>query len=114
MPRCTAVLFPILGLLLLGGCERVGEATEPAPTPAAQTAAAPSAKARLPYARIQAIALGAAQGEIIEVELDAPDPDKDDAAGSAIYEITVLTPSGRVLELEIDAVTGLILKQEAE
>lgn len=110
MPRCTLVLA-ILGLLLASGCEGVGEAPS-APVDAA--AEAPSAKGRLPYARIEAIAQAAAPGDIIEVELDTADPGEGSASVHAIYEITVLAPSGRVLELEIDAATGVILKQEAE
>lgn len=111
MPRCATLLVAVLGLLLASGCGEVDEAPS---APVDATAEAPSAKGRLPYARIEAIALAAAPGDIIEVELDGPDPGEASDAGPAIYEITVLAPTGRVLELEIDAATGVILKQEAE
>lgn len=93
-------------------------------TPAAPMLAAPAAIApeplaaraggRLPYARIEAIVQAAAPGEIVEVELEQVDADDGYGPATAIYEIKVLAASGRVLELEIDATTGQILKQETE
>lgn len=75
---------------------------------------APAPGARLPYAQIEAIVRAAAPGEIVEVELEQVDPDDGYGAITGLYEIKVLTASGRVLELEIDAGTGQILKQEVE
>jgi uncharacterized membrane protein YkoI len=82
--------------------------------PAVPANAAPALQARLPYIRIEAIVQAAAPGEIVEVELDQADHDDGDGSAAAIYEIKVLADSGRVLELEIDAMTGHILKQEIE
>lgn len=69
---------------------------------------------RLPYAQIEAIVRAAAPGEIVEVELEEVDPDDGYGPTTGLYEIKVLAASGRVLELEIDATTGQILKQETE
>jgi len=48
-----------------------------------------------------------APGEVLEVELERED-------GRLIYEIEILERSGRVLEYEIDARTGDILKVEGD
>jgi uncharacterized membrane protein YkoI len=44
-------------------------------------------------------------GRVLEIDLEHDD-------GHPIYEIELLDDNGRVLELEIDAVTGAILEQE--
>lgn len=85
-----------------------------APAAIAPEPLAASAGGRLPYARIEAIVQAAAPGEIVEVELEQVDADDGYGPATAIYEIKVLAASGRVLELEIDATTGQILKQETE
>lgn len=59
----------------------------------------------LPLARILAIAQEAVAGDVVEVELEQED-------GKLIYEIKVLTPAGRVREIELDARTGAVLKIE--
>jgi uncharacterized membrane protein YkoI len=59
----------------------------------------------LPLARILAIAQEKVPGDVIEVELES----KRDAL---VYEIKVLTQSGRVREIEIDARNGTVLKIE--
>lgn len=46
-------------------------------------------------------------GRIVEVELE----DKD---GLWLYEIEVLTPEGRLIEIELDARTGAILGYEED
>lgn len=45
-------------------------------------------------------------GKVIEVELD------DDDDGSLVYDLKVLSPQGRLQEIEVDAATGKILKIE--
>lgn len=59
----------------------------------------------LPLVRILAIAQQAVPGDVIEVELER----KRDAL---IYEIKVLTQTGRVREIKIDARNGTVLKIE--
>ncbi len=59
------------------------------------------------FLAIQAIALSAVPGEVLQVDLEAED-------GQDIYEIKILTKTGRVIEVEIEAATGSILKQEVE
>jgi uncharacterized membrane protein YkoI len=59
----------------------------------------------LPLVRILAIAQQAVSGDVIEVELER----KHDAL---VYELKILTPSGRVREVKVDARTGLVLEIE--
>jgi uncharacterized membrane protein YkoI len=61
----------------------------------------------LPFLKVQAIALAAVRGEVVRVDLEQEH-------GQDIYEFKILAPSGRVIELEIAAKTGQILKQEAD
>ena len=49
----------------------------------------------------------AAPGEIVEIELDREE-------GTLIYEVEVLSGSGRVRKVEIDARTGAVLEIEDE
>ncbi|MFN7610909.1 MAG: PepSY domain-containing protein [bacterium] len=59
------------------------------------------------FLAIQAIALAAVPGEVLQVDLENED-------GQDIYEIKILTQTGRVIEIEVEAATGSILKQEVE
>ena len=59
----------------------------------------------LPLAKILAIAQEKVPGDVIEVELESK-------RGVLIYEIKVLTQSGRVREVKIDARDGKVLKIE--
>lgn len=61
----------------------------------------------LPLSRIMEIAQQAVPGEIVEVELDRDD-------GKLIYEIDILTQTGRLRQVEIDAETGAVLEVEDE
>lgn len=61
----------------------------------------------LPLARIMQIALQNAPGEVVEVELERDD-------GRLVYEVEVLSASGRVRKVEIDARTGTVLDIEDE
>ena len=58
-----------------------------------------------PLAKILAIAQEKVPGDVIEVELETE-------RGTLIYEIKVLTQSGRVREIKIDARTGTVLTIE--
>jgi uncharacterized membrane protein YkoI len=51
--------------------------------------------------------LATAPGDILEVDLDEKD-------GRPVYEFKILSATGRVLEVEVDAVTGAILKLEQD
>lgn len=59
----------------------------------------------LPLVRILAIAQQAVPGDVLEVELERKHT-------ALIYEIKVLTETGRVREVKIDARTGSVLKIE--
>ncbi|HYJ39649.1 MAG TPA: PepSY domain-containing protein [Steroidobacteraceae bacterium] len=59
----------------------------------------------LPLARILAIAQEKVPGDVIEVELESKN-------GALVYEIKVLTESGRVREIKIDARKGTVLEIE--
>ncbi|WP_083536364.1 PepSY domain-containing protein [Steroidobacter denitrificans] len=60
----------------------------------------------LSLAKILTIAERHVPGEVIEVELE------DGKRAALIYEIKILTPTGRIREIEIDARTGKVLKIE--
>lgn len=62
---------------------------------------------RLPLARILQIAQKAVPGEVIDAELD----DDDDIPE---YEVKILTPEGRSMEVKIDARRGTILEVEED
>lgn len=59
----------------------------------------------LPLARILAIAQQKVPGDVIEVELESK-------RAALVYEIKVLTESGRVREVKIDARSGTVLSVE--
>ncbi len=69
--------------------------------------AAVEARQALPLTRIFQIAQTAVPGEIIEVELDREH-------GRLIYEVDILTSTGRLRQVEIDARTGEVLEVEDE
>ena len=64
----------------------------------------------LPLTRILAIAQSRAPGDVVKVELD----DDDDQASRLTYEVKTLSASGRVMEVEMDARTGKVLKVEQD
>lgn len=76
-------------------------------------AIAPTAKAaaaqHLPMPRILAIAAAKVAGEVLEVEFD--EGDEDDRPD---YEVSILTPNGRIIEVKIDAISGQILDIEED
>lgn len=61
----------------------------------------------LPLADILNAATSVRPGRVIEVELDRDD-------GRWLYELELVTPDGRLYEMEIDAATGNILEIERE
>lgn len=63
----------------------------------------------LPLTRILPIVQRRVPGDVIEIDLDDDDDD-----GRIKYEVKVLTASGRVIEVELDARTGAILQVEED
>lgn len=61
----------------------------------------------LPLAEILEQVQGQAPGEVIETELDREH-------GRWIYELKLIDPHGRVVELEVDAADGRILRSELD
>jgi uncharacterized membrane protein YkoI len=59
----------------------------------------------LPIARILQLAAQHQPGDVIEVQLD-------ERRGRLEYQLKVLAPSGRVVELALDARTGALLRLE--
>jgi len=59
----------------------------------------------LPLNHILQIAEGETGGRVIEIDFERDD-------GRWIYELELLTPGGRLMELEIDGATGRVLKRE--
>ena len=99
----------VLILAALAGCAQPQQS--PAPDQLGEDAQhegpVQSAGNNLPFLKVQAIALAAVPGEVVRVDLEQDH-------GQDIYEFKILAPSGRVIELEIAAKTGQILKQEAD
>lgn len=85
----------LIGLVVAGG---IGAAVS------AQTAATQTG---LTEEQVIAIALMEVPGEVQEVELERE-------KGMQVYEIEILTPDGREMEVEIAANTGDVLEIEAE
>lgn len=61
----------------------------------------------LPLARILPGVEAAHPGRIIEIELEYE-------RNARIYELEILTPDGRLIEVDVDAVTGIILDVDEE
>lgn len=82
----------------------------PAGAPRSDQDQARAARARqdvLPLERILAIVERHVEGRIIDTELERDD-------GRLRYELELLLPDGRVIEIEIDARTGDFLKLEGQ
>lgn len=61
----------------------------------------------LPLDAILAAAGAAHPGRVIELDLERED-------GRWVYELELVSPEGRLYEMEIDAATGAVLEIEAE
>ncbi|MCA3696590.1 PepSY domain-containing protein [Aquidulcibacter sp.] len=107
MKRIGPCLVVILAVL--AGCAQPQHS--PAPAEAVEEAQhegpVQPASNNLPFLKVQAIALAAVPGEVVKVDLE-------NEHGQDVYEFKILAPSGRVIELEIAAATGQILKREAD
>jgi len=79
----------------------------------AETPAAPRASPEtkrsglLPLTHILEIVLRDTPGEVLEVE-------RDDDDGLEIYEIQILTPDDRKMEIKVNARTGSIIEKEED
>lgn len=102
MRPALAVL--LIAAALLAACDRRPVVED---DPAAAGPSAAVAGDTLPLARILDIAVRSVPGEVVKVELE-------DEHGVLTYELEILTDRGRLIELRIDARTGVILKREAE
>lgn len=105
------LLAPSLVLLFaaLAGCAQPQQSSAPAEVAEdghTGNPVQPSTK-NLPFLKVQAIALAEVPGEVVRVDLEHEH-------GQDVYEFKILAPSGRVIELEIAAATGQILKREAD
>ena len=61
----------------------------------------------LPLERILEVVQGYQPGRVIEVDLD-------EDSRRYVYELEILSPDGRVWELEVDAATGELLERKRE
>ena len=61
----------------------------------------------LPFSRILAVIEREVDGRVIEIDLDR-------AGGRYVYEVEVLSPGGRLVELSLDAATGAVLDRDYE
>ncbi|GHG31031.1 PepSY domain-containing protein [Paracoccus aerius] len=61
----------------------------------------------LPLAQILRLLEGEHPGTVVEVELEYSD-------GTRVYEVELITPDGRLIEVDMDAATGQVLKVEEE
>jgi hypothetical protein len=93
-----AGLASVFSVCALSACERQ---PPPAPPPAV------GEPGRISFAAIRDAALAAAPGDVLEVELEEKD-------GVSLYEFKILSANGRVIEVELDAATGAIVKLEQE
>lgn len=59
----------------------------------------------LPLARILDILRGELGGELVDVEFEEKE-------GRFVYELKVVTPSGRLTEIDVDAANAKVLKRE--
>lgn len=67
----------------------------------------PKSPTILPLSKILGIVRASVPGEVIDVDLDDDD-------GLFIYEIEVLTPDGRKIEMKVDAAQGTVLETEED
>jgi uncharacterized membrane protein YkoI len=61
----------------------------------------------LPLAQILGAVAAAVPGDVVELELERED-------GAWVYEIKVIAPDGRLLEVLVDGASGRLLEQEED
>ncbi|GHC61720.1 PepSY domain-containing protein [Neogemmobacter tilapiae] len=98
--RITLILATILLPLAA-----VGQVT---PTPDFEIAAEAVAKGEiLPLADVLKSLASVQPGRVVEVELEISD-------GLRVYEVELVTDDGRLIEVDIDAATGVIVEMEED
>lgn len=102
--RCSIILVLLLGSLPLGLSTSVADQRSKRSEHSAIREALQRGEV-LPLAKILAIAHQHVPGDVIEVELE-------DEKQALVYEIKILTGTGRVREVKIDARTGEVLEIE--
>lgn len=107
MNRLTALRrFTLAGLVPLAVALTPAGGAEPPPKADHERARAARARGEvLPLAQILSLVERDFGGRVIEVELERDD-------GELHYELELLLPDGRVIELEFDARTGELVKLE--
>lgn len=102
--RFSAVIILLLGTLALGPSPGLADKPERKNEHNAIREALQRGEV-LPLEKILAIANQHVPGDVIEVELEQKH-------GALVYEIKILTSTGRVREVKIDARTGKVIKIE--
>ncbi len=105
MKSRTSALIVLLGALVAGATTGVAADDKDKKNEHNLVREALQRGAVLPLVKILAIAGQHVPGDVIEVELE-------DEKSVLIYEIKILTDTGRVREIKIDARTGAVLKIE--
>jgi uncharacterized membrane protein YkoI len=106
----TLLTIPIAALVLAGFAAAPSFAGDSEKPRASEHEIAREALRRgeiLPLTRILPIVQRRVPGDVIKIKLD-------DDEQRIEYEVKVLTPNGRVIEVELDARTGRILKIEED
>lgn len=105
-PPGLAMLLVLCAAIVPAGCARE-EVVPVAQAPDLGTTA-PNVR---PLSEALALARRVAEGRVIDVELESNiDVDDPDEEHTWVYEIEILTADNRVVEVEIDAVTGQLLE----
>jgi uncharacterized membrane protein YkoI len=102
-----ASLFLLLGALVLSVSLGLADESKPRKPPRDHSSVREALQRGevLPLVKILAIANKEVPGDVIEVELE-------DEREALVYEIKILTGTGRVREVRIDARTGTVLSIE--
>lgn len=94
----AATLLGLLGLAILAAAGAADDDHEAA-------RAALQRGETMPLSRLLALVEAEFDGRLVEVELERED-------GRLVYEVEILTPAGRLIELTYDARTGALLEAE--
>lgn len=100
--RLATIALPLLAFSRAG----TGEDSAPGLTPPPRV---------VPLSEILTAARRVVDGKVIDVELEVDTDDDSATTGRVdrwVYEVDVLTPDDRVVELEFDAQTGVLLEVE--
>lgn len=107
LPRTLPPMRPILPLLLLLTLLPAGAPADPTPGDQDAVRRAVLEGRFRPLAEVMAEVSRVFPGRIIEMELEEEE-------GRMVYEFDIMTPEGRLIEVDTDAMTGAILGMEEE